>query len=70
MPPGYGRIPWGEIGAALRRIGYQGHVVMEPFLMPGGEVGRDIRVFRDMSVGLDLDEEAAKALQFTRGFMK
>jgi D-psicose/D-tagatose/L-ribulose 3-epimerase len=70
MPPGYGRIPWGEVGAALRRIGYQGHVVMEPFLMPGGEVGRDIKVFRDMSVGLDLDEEAAKALQFTRGFMK
>ena len=69
-PPGYGRIPWGEVGAALRKIGYTGHVVMEPFLMPGGEVGRDIKVFRDMSVGVDLDEEAAKALQFTRGFMK
>ena len=70
MPPGYGRIPWTEVGAALRQIGYQGDVVMEPFLMPGGEVGRDIKVFRDLSVGLDLDAEAAKALQFTRGFMK
>lgn len=70
MPPGYGHIPWTEIGAALRQIGYKGDVVMEPFLMPGGEVGRDIKVFRDMSVGLDLDAEAAKALQFTRGFMK
>jgi D-psicose/D-tagatose/L-ribulose 3-epimerase len=69
-PPGYGRIPWTEVGAALRKIGYTGHVVMEPFLMPGGEVGRDIKVFRDLSVGLDLDEEAARALQFTRGFMK
>jgi D-psicose/D-tagatose/L-ribulose 3-epimerase len=70
MPPGYGHIPWTEVGAALREIGYKGHVVMEPFLMPGGEVGRDIKVFRDLSVGLDLDAEAVKALQFTRGWMK
>ncbi len=70
MPPGYGHIPWTEVGAALREIGYQGDVVMEPFLMPGGEVGRDIKVFRDLSVGLDLDEEAGKALQFTRGLLK
>ena len=70
MPPGYGRIPWTEIGAALRKINYQGYVVMEPFLMPGGEVGRDIKVFRDLAIGMDLDEEARKALEFTRGVLK
>lgn len=70
MPPGYGHIPWTEIGAALRQIDYQGLVVMEPFLMPGGQVGRDIKVFRDLSTGLDLDEEAHKALQFIRGVLK
>jgi len=70
MPPGYAHIPWTELGAALRKIGYQGNVVMEPFLMPGGEVGRDIKVFRDMSVGLDMDEEARKALYFMRGVLK
>ena len=70
MPPGYGHIPWTEIGAALRKIHYQGYVVMEPFLMPGGEVGRDIKVFRDMSVGLQLDDEARKALMFIRGVLK
>jgi D-psicose/D-tagatose/L-ribulose 3-epimerase len=70
MPPGYGHIPWTEIGAALRRIHYQGYVVMEPFLMPGGQVGRDIKVFRDLGVGLDLDGEARKALQFMRGVLK
>jgi D-psicose/D-tagatose/L-ribulose 3-epimerase len=70
MPPGYGHIPWTEVGAALRKINYQGYVVMEPFLMPGGEVGRDIRVFRDMSVGLQLDEEARKALMFIHGVLK
>lgn len=70
MPPGYGHIPWTEIGAALRMINYQGFVTMEPFLMPGGEVGRDIKVFRDLSEGMDLDDEARKALLFIRGVLK
>jgi D-psicose/D-tagatose/L-ribulose 3-epimerase len=70
MPPGFGHIPWTEIGAALRKINYQGHVVMEPFLMPGGQVGRDIKVFRDLSINLDLDEQAHKALLFMRGVLK
>jgi D-psicose/D-tagatose/L-ribulose 3-epimerase len=70
MPPGYGHIPWTEVAAALRKINYQRYVVMEPFLMPGGEVGRDIKVFRDMSVHLDLDDEARKALMFMRGVLK
>ena len=70
MPPGYGRIPWTELATALRKIKYNGYVVMEPFLMPGGQIGRDIKVFRDLSVGLDLDEEAQKALMFMRGVLK
>ncbi len=39
---------------------------MEPFLMPGGEVGRDIRVHRELMPGADLDEEARRACEFTR----
>ena len=70
MPPGYGHIPWTEIGAALRKIHYVGYVVMEPFVMPGGQIGRDIKVFRDLSEGMDLDEEARKALYFMRGLLK
>jgi len=66
-PPGYGHIPWDELVSALKEIGYQGYIVMEPFLMPGGEVGRDIKVFRDLSMGRDLDAEAAKAVRFMRG---
>lgn len=65
-PPGYGHIPWDEIGDALRDIEFDGYIVMEPFLMPGGEVGRDIKVFRDLSAGLDMDAEARKACEFTR----
>jgi D-psicose/D-tagatose/L-ribulose 3-epimerase len=65
-PPGRGRIPWPEIFAALRDINYQGAVVMEPFLLPGGEVGRDISVYRDLLGSGDLDEEAARSVQFVR----
>ncbi len=70
MPPGYGHIPWTEIGAALRKIDYNRYVVMEPFVTPGGKVGEDIKVFRDLSTNIDLDEEARKALLFMRGLLK
>ncbi|UKI38690.1 MAG: sugar phosphate isomerase/epimerase [Clostridiales bacterium] len=33
---------------ALSDIGYEGRIVSEPFVMQGGEVGRDIHVFRDL----------------------
>jgi D-psicose/D-tagatose/L-ribulose 3-epimerase len=59
-------MPWPEIFGALRRIDYQGAVVMEPFLVPGGEVGRDISVFRDLLGNADLDEEAAISVHFVR----
>jgi len=65
-PPGRGRMPWDEIFGALRRIGYTGAITMEPFLMPGGEVGRDISVYRNLGEGLDLDREAGRALKFVR----
>lgn len=64
--PGRGRMPWDEIARALREINYRNAVVMEPFLQPGGEVGRDIRIYRDLSVGIDLDQEAKRALEFMR----
>jgi D-psicose/D-tagatose/L-ribulose 3-epimerase len=65
-PPGHGHIPWAELAGALQRIGYQGWLVMEPFLVPGGQVGRDIRVWRDVGKGMDLDREAGKAVRFMR----
>lgn len=70
MPPGYGHIPWTQIGDALRKIDYGGYVVMEPFIQPGGQVGSDIKVFRELGAGLNLDEEAQKALWFMRGVLK
>ncbi len=69
-PPGYGHIPWTELAGALRRIGYDKTMTMEPFVMPGGEVGRDIKVFRNLGENFDLDAEAQKALWFIRGLLK
>jgi D-psicose/D-tagatose/L-ribulose 3-epimerase len=65
-PPGQGRMPWPEIFGALREINYHGGIVMEPFLLPGGEVGRDISVYRDLLGKGDLDEEAAQSVQFVK----
>lgn len=68
--PGKGHMQWDEIGEALRDIGYDGRVVMEPFVRPGGGVGRDIKVWRDLSDGADeakLDSDIAEALRFVKG---
>jgi len=70
MPPGYGHIPWNELAVSLKKINYQKAIVMEPFLKPGGEVGRDIRVWRDLGAGMDMDEEARKAVNFMRSKLK
>lgn len=67
--PGKGRIPWQEIGCALREISYDGAVVMEPFVLMGGQVGSDIKVWRDLSKGASsgqLDKDAKDALEFTK----
>lgn len=68
-PPREGRFPWKEIGKALRSIGYDGCIVMEPFVMPGGSVGRDIRVWRDIVADTSeeaLDNDARESVAFLR----
>jgi D-psicose/D-tagatose/L-ribulose 3-epimerase len=68
-PPREGRMPWREIAGALREAGYDGAVVMEPFTRMGGQVGRDIKIWRDMAgqvAGGDMDEGAAQSLRFVR----
>lgn len=51
-----GKMPWNEITDALKEIDYQGAIVMEPFIKMGGEVGRDIKVWRDISEGASESE--------------
>ena len=69
MVPGKGRIPWKEVGEALREIEYDKAVVQEPFVRMGGQVGADIKVWRDISRGASedqLDQDAKQALEFQR----
>jgi len=65
-PPGTGLLPWNDIFSALGRTNFDGWLVMEPFLHPGGEVGRDISVFREIMPGADADTEARKACSFVK----
>lgn len=66
-PPGQGgHLPWSEIFGAVKKIGYDGRIVMEPFVVPGGDIAQDIALWRDLSEGIDLDEEAKKAIKFTK----
>lgn len=64
--PGQGRFPWAELARALASIGYCGRLVMEPFVQPGGEIGHDIRVWRDLTEGENLDHAVRKSLEFIR----
>ena len=68
-PPRSGRMPWKEIAAALHEIGYDGAVVMEPFVLTGGQVGSDIKVWRPLLEDESeekLDRDAADSVQFMR----
>jgi D-psicose/D-tagatose/L-ribulose 3-epimerase len=67
--PGKGGLDWYRIGEALRSIGYDGSVVMEPFVQMGGGIGSEIKVWRDMSHGAtkeQLDEDARNSVNYLR----
>ena len=71
--PGRGHLDWDEIFGALADINYKGRIVSEPFVMEGGEVGRDIHVYRDLvenPTEARIDEEAAYLLNFEREMLK
>jgi D-psicose/D-tagatose/L-ribulose 3-epimerase len=66
-PPRAGsRLDWAAIGRALHEVNYQGAVVMEPFVLRGGQVGKDIKVWRDMANESELDGEARRSVAYVR----
>jgi len=67
-----GRFDWAEIGNVLKEIDYDGYVVMEPFVTMGGQVGKDISIWRDLSHGAteaQLDQDAADSVAYLRKVM-
>jgi D-psicose/D-tagatose/L-ribulose 3-epimerase len=69
-PPGRGKIPWREVFGALQEIGYEGPIVMEPFITSDGDALREMWIYRDLLTGGTLDEEASRSLQFVRSELK
>lgn len=71
--PGRGHLDWDEIFGALADIGYRNRIVCEPFVMQGGEVGRDIHVFRDLlenPTEEKIDAEAKYILEFEKAMLR
>ena len=68
-PPRAGsHMDWAGIGRTLNEIGYNGSVVMEPFVLQGGQVGKDIKVWRNLAPSSDaeLDEAVRQSVDFVR----
>ncbi len=71
--PGRGHIDWDEVFGALAEIGYKERIVSEPFVMQGGEVGRDVHVYRDLIKNPSeeaIDAEAKYLLDFEKSMLK
>ena len=71
--PGRGHLNWDEIYSALKEVNFKGRIVAEPFVVTGGEVGRDIYVWRNLVDRTDeegLDKEALFMLDFERKMLE
>lgn len=71
--PGLGasHIDWKNIFGALKESGFDGPIIMEPFVLMGSSLAYDIGVWRDLSNGkssLELLEDVASGIQFIRSF--
>jgi len=70
--PGRGHLDWNEIFKALSDINYSGRIVSEPFVVSGGQVGRDIYVWRNLIDDVSeksIDEEAKFLLDFEKSML-
>ena len=65
-PVGYGNMNWKAIKIALDKINYKGSLVQEPFILPGGKVGQDIAIWREIVKNPNLDEMARVSAKFVR----
>lgn len=71
--PGRGHLNWDEIFSALADVNYTGRIVSEPFVVSGGQVGRDIFVWRNLIEDTSeqaIDSEAKFLLEFEKSMLK
>ena len=57
--PGTGHIPWDDVRQALYAIDYQGWLVVEAYVRPEGDVGRDVFIWHTQSKALDADAQTS-----------
>jgi D-psicose/D-tagatose/L-ribulose 3-epimerase len=62
--PGTGHVPWGEVGAALKKINYSGALVIESFSTEVKEIARAAAVWRPPAP--DQDGLAVDGMAFLR----
>lgn len=70
--PGRGHIDFDEIFKALADVNFKGRIVSELFVAKGGEVGRDIYVWRNLEKDLSeaaLDAEARHLLEYEKNLL-
>ena len=65
--PGSGHVPWGDVAAGLRAIGYDGPVVIESFTSKVKSIARAAAVWRP--VAATQDDLARDGLAFLRGLL-
>lgn len=73
VPKGGGFIPWQDVARGLKDIGYDRAITLEPFLLIGGGVARDAKIWRPLAAdaGMEtLEDEISIALSFIKGLLK
>ncbi|UKS24504.1 sugar phosphate isomerase/epimerase [Paenibacillus sp. HWE-109] len=69
LPSREGRTDWMGLYRALKSIQFDGILTIESFITTGGEIGRDIGLYRDLTFGQDerqLDMSIRESLQFLK----
>lgn len=73
IPAPCDNVPWQAIGKAVEDIGFTGRIVMEPFVVKGGSVGRDVNIWRNLISDVskkNISMELTKGLQFIKEIFK
>lgn len=69
VPSDDGVIPWNSVAAAVRDSGFDGYVEMEPFLLTGGEIMYNSKIWRN-NIDADDDESIDSKIQDGFCFVK
>jgi D-psicose/D-tagatose/L-ribulose 3-epimerase len=70
--PGTGAMPWEKIFSTFKQTGYDKYVVLEPFMITGGEVGNCVYLWRDLTNRASqeqMDAMAKESLAYIRSLI-